>query len=70
MNAIALTPAVSGLSLVVTVVLIALLIQKEIISGSKDLRARRLNHGLTLVIAPLLVVFAVLVILNVAEFLR
>ena len=64
MNATYLPPAVSWLSLMVTVTLIALLIQKEIISGLKDPRTQRLNHRLSLVIAPLLV------IVSVAELLR
>jgi hypothetical protein len=51
-------------------VLIMLLIQKEMISGSQDVRVLRMHRALNIAIVPLLVVFILLVATKIAEVLQ
>jgi hypothetical protein len=58
------------LGVVGVLVLIMLLVQKEMISGSQDVRVLRLHRALNIAIVPLLVMFALLVVTKVAEVLQ
>ena len=53
-------------TLTALVLLALVLLTKEIVSASRDRRARALARGLDISIAPLLVVFVVMLALNVA----
>lgn len=62
--AMASTPS---LALIAVLALIVFLIQKEIVSGIAQDRARRLSRALNIVLAPLGVVFAAAVVLKIIE---
>jgi hypothetical protein len=64
------TAAAASLALTAILTLIALLIQKEIISGLTGDRARRLSRALNIAIVPLIVVFVVTMAFKVADVLR
>lgn len=67
---VAVTLAGMSLSLSVILALVALLIEKEVVSGLKGPRAKRLSQVLNVVIAPLVTVFVAALVLSVAEVLR
>jgi hypothetical protein len=58
------------LAVVGVLILVTLLIQKEMISGSQDVRILRLHRALNIAIVPLLVVFVLLVVTRVTEVLQ
>ena len=57
-------------ALIVSVVLIVLLIQRELIKGSENARLQRLNQALNIGIVPLLIAFAIIVVFRVADSLK
>lgn len=59
-----------SLSLIVILVLIALLIQKELTTAAEGGRLKRLGQMLNMAILPLLIVFILTVIIKVIEVLR
>jgi len=61
-----LTSGALSLSLVVTLVLIFLLIQKEIICDIKTDRAAKLDKMINIVLVPLIVIFVITIILRFA----
>jgi hypothetical protein len=66
-TAAALNTSIAGsLSLIVTLGLIALLIKQELLTGLDAAWAARLRTALGVVIAPLLIVFAVSVVMRIA----
>ena len=65
------TVAMSGsLVLIGIFVLLALLVEKELVTASGGKRAERLSQALNIAIAPMLIVFVLVVITKVAEVLR
>ena len=63
--------AIGGsLALIVSIVLIVLLIQRELIKGSDNARLQRLNQALNIGIVPLLIAFAIIVVFRVADSLK
>jgi len=63
-------PFVVFLSLIVNLTLIALLIQKELISGAKGERAMRFSQALNVAIVPLLVAFFATMAFSIADLQR
>ena len=57
-------------ALIVSIVLIVLLIQRELIKGSDNARLQRLNQALNIGIIPLLIAFAIIVVFRVADSLK
>ena len=57
-------------ALIVSIVLIVLLIQRELIKGSDNARLQRLNQALNIGIVPLLIAFAIIVVFRVADSLK
>ncbi|MBK9944782.1 MAG: hypothetical protein IPP13_24570 [Kouleothrix sp.] len=64
------TTAAASLALIAILTLIAMLIQKEIISGLSGPRAQQLSRALNIAILPLILVFVVTVAFKVADVLR
>jgi hypothetical protein len=64
------TGAATSLALIGILTLLALLIQKEIVSGLSSVRARRLSRALDVAIVPLIVVFVTAAALKLAELLH
>jgi hypothetical protein len=58
----------ASLAILVVVALLAMLLSKEIIGGTSE-AAQRLNRALNVAIVPLALVFAVTVVVKVAELL-
>lgn len=59
-----------AVALIIVLLLLALLVQKELAISSNDRRLQRLSMALNVPLFPLLVAFVVIVILRVAEVLR
>jgi hypothetical protein len=57
----AVMTAAASLGLIAVVFLLSLLVQRELLNGTRDVRARRFAESLLIVIVPLLVVFGVIV---------
>jgi len=57
----AVMAAAFSLGLLTVVFLLGLLVQRELLAGATDVRARRFAESLTIVIVPLLVVFGFVV---------
>lgn len=57
----------ASLSLIVVLVLLALLIQKELTLPAKTDRVQRLGQSLNVAIVPLLITFIVIAIFRIAE---
>ena len=64
------TAAATSLTLIVILTLIALLIQKELISGLQGQRARQIGRALNIAIVPLIVVFAASVVIKISDVLH
>jgi hypothetical protein len=62
--------AAASLALITILTLLALLIQKEIISGLGGARAANLSRALNIALVPLIVVFAITVAFRVLDVLR
>ena len=62
--------ASTSLGLIATIGLIVTLAKHELVNGLDDLRAVRLSDALRIAIAPLLLVFAVIVFFRIADMLR
>lgn len=67
LNAITTTAFGTTLTLLVTLTLLTLLIQKEITSVSQGVRGQRLNNALNIVILPLLFAFIVITVVQVSK---
>jgi hypothetical protein len=57
----------SSVSLITTVVLVALLVMKEIANSAGGTRSRRLAQAVNIAIMPLAVVFALVVFVRIAD---
>ena len=64
------TSSTESLSLIVNLTLIALLIQKELISGAKGERAMRFSQALNVAIVPLLIAFFATMAFSIADLQR
>jgi hypothetical protein len=64
------TVTAASLTMIVVATLIALLVNKELIRGLRDGRAKQLGQALNVAIAPLVVVFITSVAFRVADTLR
>ncbi len=62
--------AAGSLTLIVILTLLALLIQKEIVSGLDNIRAKRLSKALNVAIVPLVLVFVTSVLFEVLAILH
>ena len=69
-TAVTVTAIASSLVLIGICTLLALLIQKELLAGSERRFAHALRRVLNIGIVPLLLAFALIVIIKVAEALR
>ena len=68
---IAATAAIAGsLALIVILVLLSLLIQKELATASDDSRMQRLSQVLNIAILPLLIAFFLIVVFRVVDVLN
>jgi len=66
-NPVTTTALASSLALLVTLTLLTLLIQKEVISVSPGVRGQRLSHALNIAILPLLLAFIVITVVQVIK---
>jgi hypothetical protein len=64
------TVAAASLALIAILALVTLLIQKEIFSGLKGARARRISRALNVAIVPLMIVFITTVAFKVYDVLH
>jgi hypothetical protein len=63
----AVMAAAASLGLVAVVFLLALLAQRELLSGAEDARVRRAAEALIVVIVPLLIVFVFIVVFRTLD---
>jgi hypothetical protein len=57
----AVMTAAASLGLIAVVFLLSLLVQRELLNGTRDVRARRFAESLLIVIVPLLMVFGMII---------
>jgi hypothetical protein len=67
-TAVTLEGLMASLTLVVLVLLGALLLMKEIVNVGQGARIRRLTRGLDIAVAPMLIAFAAIIILNSVDY--
>jgi hypothetical protein len=69
-TAVTLEGLMASLTLVVLVLLGALLLMKEIVNVGQDARIKRLTRGLDIAVAPMLIAFVAIIVLNSVNYLN
>ena len=69
-TAVTLEGLMASMTLVVLLLLGALLLMKEVVNVGQGVRIRRLTKGLDIAVAPMLIAFVTIIVLNSVSFLN